>query len=178
MSAPLTRCRRIGVAIVALSLAACIFRAQIADALVVRGDDFMYRSDAGGAMNRYERALAIDPSDEAAVDRIVFLAMQMRTRESLHRGIAVADAYLHFHRNDGGILADRALCYLILRRYRQALNDFARAATLQRDPRYFVFAGWAAQHAGESKRARTLWGKALTIDPHYVPARTALEHAR
>jgi tetratricopeptide (TPR) repeat protein len=129
-------------------------------------------------MSRYQRALAIDSSDAAAVDRIVFLGMEMRTAESLHRAVAVADLYLHAHPNEAVILADRALCYLILRRYTAARADFERAARLQRDPRYYVFAGWAARHAGHRQQARRLWEEALAIDSQYAAAHMALERAR
>jgi tetratricopeptide (TPR) repeat protein len=166
------------VAFSALALAGWLFAPQIADGLVVRGDDFMYRNAPKEAMRRYERALLIDNRNAAAADRIAFVGMQMRTPQSLRRAVNVATAYLANRPNDAVILADRALCYLIERRYAPALTDFQRAGTLQRDPRYFVFAGWAASHEHDRRHARALWRMALAIDPHDIPARSALDRWR
>jgi tetratricopeptide (TPR) repeat protein len=177
MTAPFTRPRRFCVAAAAVALAGWLFAPQIADGLVVRGDDFMYRNASADAMNRYERALTIDPRNAAATDRIVFTGMELRTAQSLRRAVDVATAYLDRRPHDTVILADRALCYLIQRRYALARSDFERAATLARDPRYFVFAGWAAQHAHDRRHARDLWTRALAIDPHYRPALSALERS-
>jgi tetratricopeptide (TPR) repeat protein len=178
MKASLSRQRRIGVAIVALSLASVLFRGQVADALVVRGDDFMSRSALAEATIRYERARAIDPGNSSAVDRVVFAGMEIRTPASLRHATAAANVYLAEHPNDGAILADRALCYLIERRYGLALFDFEHAAKVQRDARYFVFAGWAANRIQQRGRARRLWKAALEIDARYVPARVALERSK
>jgi tetratricopeptide (TPR) repeat protein len=144
----------------------------------VRGDDFMYRNAYLEAMKRYERALAIDPTNGAATDRIAFIGMELRSVQSLQRAVSVATSYLAKRPDDGVILADRALCYLIQRRYALALLDFERAARLQKDPRYYVFAGWAAAHMNDRGRAQLLWLKALAIDPRNGPARAALERTR
>jgi tetratricopeptide (TPR) repeat protein len=178
MSAILSRQRRIGVAIVTLGLASVLFRGQVAEALVVRGDDFMSRSALTEAMTRYERARAIDPDNSSAIERVVFAGMEMRTPASLRDATAAANVYLAEHPNDGAILADRALCYLIERRYALALLDFEHAAKVQRDARYYVFAGWAANRMQQRARARRLWKTALAIDGRYVPARMALEHSK
>lgn len=178
MSAQLTRSRRIWVAFVALGLAGWLLAPQISDALVVRGDDLMYRNAFEDALTHYERALRIDRTNTSATDRIVFIGMEMRTPKSLRRSVDVATAYLAERPNDGAILADRALCYLILRQYGLALLDFERAGALQRDPQYFVFAGWAAKHQHNLRGARALWAQALAIDPRYIPARRALDRIR
>jgi tetratricopeptide (TPR) repeat protein len=177
MTIALTRARRMAVAAAALALATCLFRSQVASALVVRGDDFLYRNDAPAAQTRYERALALNGSDATAIDRIAFLGMQQRTRRSLRRAVAVASSYLTSHPNDAVILADRGLCYLIARDYALARPDFERAAAILRDPRYFTFAGWAAWRAHDPQRARRLWADALSIDNKFSPARAALERS-
>jgi tetratricopeptide (TPR) repeat protein len=178
VSVPLSRPRRLSVAVVAVAIAAWVFSPQIAGGLVVRGDDFLYRNAWSQAMHRYERALKFDRENSEAADRIAFLGMELRTPQSLHRAIEVATAYLSRRPGDATILADRGLCYLIQRRYALAGADFERAARLQNDPQYFAFAGWSAYHSRDWRRARTLWRQALAIDPHYAPARDALEHLR
>ncbi|HEY8296751.1 MAG TPA: tetratricopeptide repeat protein [Candidatus Baltobacteraceae bacterium] len=170
----MTRARRFLVAAASLSVAALLFRAQLGAALVVRGDDFLYRSDARQARTYYARALRFDPDSESAADRYVFFGLQVRTHASLDAAIGVASAYLRRHPDDGAILADRALAYLIERRYDKAEPDFERAARASRDPRYFTFAGWAALRAGRESVARDLFDRALTIDPRFRPARYAL----
>lgn len=167
--------RRAAVALAALVLGACLFCRQIADALVIRGDDFLYRNDMPNAQRRYERALEIDRGNEAAADRLAFLGMEQRTPVSLRRSIDIATIYLTAHPSDTVILADRALCYLIERRYLLALADFERAGRLTRDARYLTFAGWAARHADRRDRARALWKAALAINPQFSPAHRALE---
>lgn len=178
MTASLTRVRRTIVAATALLLGTFLFRSQVASALVVRGDDFLYRNDTSAALARYERALALNGGDPAAVDRIAFLGIEQRTRFSLRRATAVTSVYLGSHPNDAIILADRGLCYLIGREYVRAQSDFQRAAEILRDPRYFTFAGWAAYHAHDPQRARRLWIHAMAIDRSFLPARIALEHTR
>lgn len=178
MNVAFSRRRRFCLATMSLALAAWLFAPQVADGLVIRGDDFMYRHASSQALTRYERALRIDRENAAATDRIVFTDMELRTPQSLRLGIDVASAYLARRRDEPVILADRALCYLIERRYAPALADFERVARLRRDARYFVFAGWAAYHEHDRERARALWSSALAIEPDYVPARRALERSR
>ena len=174
----LDRPGRIAAVAIALVTAAWLFRAQIAQGLVIRGDDFLARNDAANAMKRYARAAAIDPESATAVDRLLFVLTQHRTRRSLRRAIETATAYLRVHPDDGTIRADRALCYLIERKYAPALPDFERAAKAMRDARYYAFAGWAASHAGDRRQARRLWASALAADPHFGAARRALERSK
>ncbi len=178
MSYAFSRPRRFCIAVASMTLAARIFAPQVADGLVLRGDDFMYRNAPVEAMSRYERALSIDSANASATDRVVFVGMELRTAQSLRRAVDVATGYLRRQPNDAVILADRALCYLIERRYALAQADFERAATVRRDARYFVFAGWAARHERDSRRARQLWLRALAVDPNYTLARRALERSR
>lgn len=171
----LTRRRRFALASISLAMSTLLFRSDIAQGLVVRGDDYVYRNDSGEAMIRYERALSIDPDNGPAVDRMVFLRMEQRTPASLAQGDAIATRYLRTHPRDPAVLADRALCRLIQRRYNAAQPDFQRAAEITRDPRYFTFAGWAALRARDRLAARRLWRAALAVDARFAPARDALE---
>jgi tetratricopeptide (TPR) repeat protein len=172
-----SRGRRFGIALTALLLAGLAFRPQIADALIVRGDDYVYRGDSVAALERYRRALAIWPASQTAADRYVFLNMQLNTARSLHDGIDVATRYLSHRPGDAPILSDRALCYLREKRYALAQADFERAAMAQPTAQSYAFAGWAAQRAGRHRAALWLWKLALRMQPHYRPALIALaEH--
>ena len=174
MNGEFSRARRFGVAILALLCAGIAFRAQIAQALVIRGDDYLYRGDRGAAVERYRRALLVAPSDETAADRYVFVTMQEQTPSAFARAVAVASRYLRTHGHSAAVYADRALCFLHMRRYRRAERDFARAARLARDANDYVFAGWAADRGGSPVRAAAYWHEALVIAPGYAPAKLAL----
>jgi len=174
VSAPLSRMRRVAIAASALFVAACLFRTQVAQALVVRGDDYLYQANNGDALSRYARALAFDPRSDTAADRFVFISMEQHTAGSLERGIHAANDFLRREPNSALLLRDRALCYLIERRYRRAVRDFARAAALQHDAPDAVFAGWAALHAGDRRAARAFWREALAVDPADRAARAGL----
>lgn len=140
MKTPFSRTRRFAVAIIALLLASLLFRSQVAQALVIRGDDFMYRGDPVQAVERYRRALAVAPSSETAADRYVFVSMQIQTRESMSRALGMATRYLTMYPDDSTMLADRALCYLHLHRYARAAADFKRAAAASHSARLANFA--------------------------------------
>lgn len=173
----LSRGRRACVAAFALAASAVLFRSQVADALVVRGDDFLYRGDRAAALLHYKRALSIDGHSEAAADRFVFIEMQQRTGKSLRDAVAVSTVALSAQPHDAVLLADRALCLLLLRRYDAARSDFESAARINDDARYYTFAGWASFHAGNLIAARALWRAALRADPRFRAASMALaEH--
>lgn len=177
MSAPFSRSRRFAIAFVALALSAILFRNQVAQALVVRGDDYLYRGDSAAALERYSRALHLAPLSQAAADRFIFVSLQRNTHLSLRAAVNVATRYLSARPNDPVVLADRALCHLHEKRYANAESDFERAARASHTPDAYVFAGWAAEHMGRNYAARVLWKKALSIRRDYRPARIALaEH--
>jgi tetratricopeptide (TPR) repeat protein len=175
MNGEFSRARRFTMALCALAGAALLFRSQVADALVLRGDDYLYRGEPARALQRYARALALDPFSQSAVDRYVFVSIE---RSDFSGAVAVATRYLSSRPNDGTVRTDRALCYLHERRYALAERDFESAARATGSAPTFVFAGWAARHAGNLKAARALWMQALRIRPGYRPATLALaEHA-
>jgi tetratricopeptide (TPR) repeat protein len=179
MSNPFSRSRRFAIAFVALALCAILFHNQIAEALVLRGDDYLYRGDTVSALERYNRALHIAPSSQVAADRFVFVSLQRNTRTSLRTAVQVATHYLSARPHDSVLLTDRALCYLHEKRYARAELDFERAARASETPDAYVFAGWAAEHMGRKNAARVLWEKALSVRRNYRPALIALaEHAR
>jgi tetratricopeptide (TPR) repeat protein len=155
------RGRRFLLALFCIAVAACIFRPQIADGLVGRGDDLMYRNRAREALARYARALAIDPESSDAADRYVFVSMEQHRSDALQSAMSEASRYLERKPNDPAVLEDRALCYLRLRQYERAMQDFERAAFLARDPREFLFAALSARRAGDRKNSRRLLLQAM-----------------
>ena len=181
MSEPFSRGRKICVAVSALFLSAVLFRTQIAGAIVARGDDLLVRGNKGSAMRYYERALIIDPSTSLAADRLAFTLLQQRTSQSLLRCVATVTEFFARNRADSELLADRALCFLLLHRYAAAEDDFRRAASASiiNEPRNEVFAGWCAWRERRREEARALWRAALHASPRYRPAAIALaEHGR
>lgn len=76
------------------------------------------------------------------------------------------------------MLNDRALCYLHMHLYDLAERDFRSAARASHSPEEYVFAGWAAEHAGSRHNAAALWREALRIRPRYQPAALALLEQR
>lgn len=170
MTEPLSRRRRLLCAAAALTLSAWIFRPQLAQSLVVRGDDYLYTAHDAQALERYRRAIALDPGSQIAADRFIFIAMTMHQRASVKSGIATASAFLKHSPDNSVILKDRALCYLIERHFEDAQHDFERAARLSSDPTVYDFAGWSARRAGDLAGARSLWNAALKLSPHNVPA--------
>lgn len=136
--------RRLLLAAVALGVSAFLFRSQIADGLVARGDDLLYKDAPAKALQHYARALAIDPLSQTAADRYVFVSMERHTRASLFDALHVADAYLRARPADAAVLSDRALCLLVLRRYSAAAADFERAARAGGGAQYQTFARQAA----------------------------------
>ncbi|HET9392957.1 MAG TPA: hypothetical protein VFO29_05515 [Candidatus Rubrimentiphilum sp.] len=166
--------RRLSIALFSLMLSALLFHVQLADALVVRGDDFLIQNRLQAASDHYARALWFDASSASAADRYMFVALQRRSPEQIRSAIQVADAFLSARGFDSSILFDRAMCYLRLKKYRAALMDFRRAAYTTRDPQVFVFAGWTAKRAGRRAEAVGLWRAALRLRSHYLPAAAAL----
>lgn len=166
--------RRCALAVVACLLSALVFRAQIALALVTRGDDFLTRGDVSRARQYYLRAVWLDDDLTPAVDRFAFFGAEQRTSSSLRESASVATRYLIRHPDDGLVLADRALCFELLKEYGPAARDFGAAAAQMRSAKYFTFAGWARYRLGDRKGARTLWGSALHLDASYSPALGAL----
>lgn len=171
---PFSRGRRFAVAAVALFVAAGLLHTQIAEALTVRGDEYLYRARPADALERYKRALALAPDLESAADRFVFVSMEQHSDAALRSGISVANRYLARHPEDALLLSDRGLCSLIGKRFGAAQRDFEKAARITGNPQTFLFAGWAAWHGGRAADARALWRSALKIDPHNAAALKAL----
>jgi tetratricopeptide (TPR) repeat protein len=166
--------RRLALAVASLGLCASLFRGQVADALVTRGDSFLQAGRAARAERYYGRAVWWDPGSAVAADRFAFVGFQLRTREALDAGITVAGNALIRSPDDWRLLLDRALCLQAERRFSEARADFARAAEIRSDPQLLHFAGWAALRGGDASAARRYWRAALRIDPAFAPSALAL----
>ncbi|MDQ2680524.1 MAG: hypothetical protein M3Y21_05815 [Candidatus Eremiobacteraeota bacterium] len=167
--------RRLLLASIGVALSTMLFRAQLADALVNRGDDLLFRNQLGAARLYYGRAMQIDPSSAVAVDRFAFFGMEQRTARAIAESVEAASWFLAKHPDNSDVLLDRALCYQLRRQYALAAQDFADAAKKSHDARYYTFAGWAALRAGRPQAARQLWRAALQVRPAFEPARHALQ---
>ena len=176
---PFSRMRRFAISATALFLAALLFRTQISEALVVRGDEYLSHSQTSQALERYRRALVFQPNMESAADRYVFASMEVHTQRSVRDALSAATQFLRRHPGDSKVLADRGLCYLTERRYGLASTDFKNAARLSQDPQTYVFAGWSALRSGSRSGAIALWKEAERLQPRYQAARIALaEYSR
>jgi tetratricopeptide (TPR) repeat protein len=170
--------RRFVLATLAIAVAGALTRSQIADALVLRGDECLYRAEPARGLTYYRRALWIDARNGTAVDRFVFVATLLRDGLALREGTQLASIYLEKNPSDEVVRLDRAMAYRALHRSNDALGDFALVGIRHSDPRALTFAGYEAQVLGESSRARVFWLEALRIDPDFVPARRALARDR
>jgi len=172
--------RSICVAALALAIAAGLFRPQLAQALVARGDQFLVRGKIERAKTFYARAAMIDSNSNLAVDRLTFTDAQQRTAASLSACASAATAFLSKHGADPSILEDRALCHLLAGTLRLARADFANAARVsngEERARDLVFAGWCAYRSGSRATGAAFWRAALRSRPGYLPAARALaEH--
>ncbi len=173
-----TTAGRIFLALLSLAIGLPLFHTQVADALVVRGDDLLVQNSYDGAAVRYSRALRLDPGSVVAIDRLTFVALQQKSTEAFRSVAARASEYLRAHPTEPTVLFDRALCYLKQKHYGSAYLDFSRAAQLTQDPQQYTFAGWAARRAGRLDRAITSWRQALRIRHGYRPAAVALSELR
>jgi tetratricopeptide (TPR) repeat protein len=166
--------RRIGIALVALLIAAGLFRGQLAAALVTRGDDALRTGDRSAAVRYYYRALTIDPRAVRAADRLAFYLAMRHGPGDAEAAIAVAGKALALVPADSALLADRGLAEQRLRRWRAAERDFAEAGAAGRDARYDHLAGRLALRLGALSDARHFFRLALVHDPTFHPARVAL----
>lgn len=162
--------RRLMLALVGIAASACLLHAQLADALVMRGDALLYRGHAAAALERYARAAWIDPDDGVAVDRFVFTAMSAHRPQTMHEAARLATAYLARHRGDRIVLMDRAMTYRALGEIHGALSDFAELGRCCSDPRALTFAGYAALAIGQRARAAGFWRAALVLAPRFPAA--------
>lgn len=166
--------RRLMLAAIGIAASAIVLRPELSAALVVRGDDMLYRADSAAALSFYRRAFLLDGNNAVAVDRYVFVSMITHRKRKIEDGITIASRYLAKHAFDPIVVMDRAMCERLLHDDRAAEKDFARVGRTRRDPRALVFAGYAALRRGDRQAALGYWHNALLISRRYVPALRAL----
>lgn len=166
--------RRIFVAAAAVAASAILLRAQIADALVVRGDEFLYRSNSAAALRYYSRALHFDAGSATALDRLLFVAVYLRDRVATHDAVLRAAGYLSRRPDDDVIRMDRAMACRALGENQDARDDFAVAGYRSRDARALALAGFAAKAMGRHGAAYRLWRAAAVLAPGMPAVRHAL----
>jgi tetratricopeptide (TPR) repeat protein len=170
----ISRTRRTVLASASLICAALLFRANVAAALVTRGDDLLRAGDVDGAVTRYARAERFDAASALASDRLAFFLLVRRGRGDASLAYAVADRALRLVPADPALLVDRAFAAQRLGRWGDAERDFLRAARLGHDPRYAHLAARSAAHRGDRRAARADLRTALAIDGRYDPAKALL----
>jgi tetratricopeptide (TPR) repeat protein len=166
--------RRFVLALTGVLVGGYLLRPQVSEALVIRGDERLYRGSAADAMIYYRRAIEADPLDGAAVDRLLFGAISLRDRRIVRDAIQPASAYLRRRPNDDVVRMDRAMAFRLLGDWGRAADDFQRAGLRERDATALTFAGYAALAMHQKARALALWRSALSVDSRFVAARHAL----
>lgn len=127
------------IALLALAIATIILRTPIAEALVLRGDDYLVRNNLRQAQMHYQRALWFDHNSTTAVDRSIYIAVLQHRRAELKKALMLATKFLERFPYDTVVRTDRGLCYLMLKEYRLALDDYRRAAAETRDRQISLF---------------------------------------
>jgi tetratricopeptide (TPR) repeat protein len=174
----MTRTRRLSVSAIALAAAFALFHAQLAAAVVTRGDDALRSGDVAGATRLYERALNLDPGSAIAADRLAFNLSMHHDRAHALQAIDVVTRVLRRSANDPALFADRAFAEMQLRSWRDAERDFAQAGRFAHDARYAHFAARMALHV-EDRHAALLHAQvALAADASFAPARALVRALR
>jgi tetratricopeptide (TPR) repeat protein len=174
----MTRTRRLAVSSIALAAAFALFHAQLAEAVVTRGDDALRSGDIAGATRLYARALHLDPASAIAADRLAFNLSMHHDRAHALEAIDVITQVLRRGAKDPALFADRAFAEMQLRSWRDAERDFALAGQLARDARYAHFAARMALHVKDRRAALHHAQVALADDAAFAPARALVRALR
>lgn len=166
--------RRVALALSGVLVAGYLLRPQISEALVIRGDERLYRGSTADALVYYRRAIEADPLDGPAVDRLLFGAVSLRDRRAVGDAIQLASQYLRRRPSDDVVRMDRAMAFRLLGDSRRAADDFERVGIRKQDAIALTFAGYAAAALHQRTRAIALWRRALIVDPGFLAARHAL----
>ena len=167
--------RRFAAVFVAVVLAAMVFHAQIAIALVTRGDDLLQGGNAARAEAFYDRALRFDATSDVAAERVAFVTVLEKRPSMFPHALSVAAVALEAHPSDLKLRNDRGLIYKFMQRYGDAYGDFARLATMTNDPHYYEFAAQMAKRAGRLEDAQRMFARVIALDPSFAVARRELK---
>jgi tetratricopeptide (TPR) repeat protein len=143
--------RRCSLALAASALAWAFLHPYVADALCLRGDEYLRIGDPRTAQRYYRRAVVIDPDSQAATDRFAFSSLEIRTARALKAGIECASAYLIRHPGESQIRFDRALAFLAAGRSTEAASDFRLLGAAMRDARYLKLADLAVRRKRKTR---------------------------
>jgi tetratricopeptide (TPR) repeat protein len=166
--------RRVAVCIAAITLAAILFRGQLASGLISRGDEFLQLGAVSRAERYYSRALAVDGNSTAAAERLAFAGLLLKTPGTLREAVAVATDALGREPGNVALLNDRGLAFNALGDFESARRDFVELAARDGDVRYYEFAAQAARRSGDTVAAARLFARVIALNPKFEPARRAL----
>jgi hypothetical protein len=127
--------RKLVLAAIAGILALILLRPLIAQALCIRGDEFLRSGEPSTAQHYYRLALYGDSNCETAVERFVFSALEIHTEKALIAAIHIADAYLARH-DDQAVRADLALALWSVKDFARAAKELYAVGRTSRDARY------------------------------------------
>lgn len=143
--------RRCVLALLSMLLALALLRPLIADALCIRGDEFLRSGNPVAAEHYYRLALAGDPDCQTATERFVFASLEIHSRTILIAGVKVADAYLRRH-SDQAIVIDRALALWSLNDLKRAAKELRTLGELTHDRRFTRLAQIALLRVAKAQR--------------------------
>ncbi len=166
--------RRVALAAAAVAVSGILLRGQVADALVVRGDEFLYRSNSKAALRYYRRALRFDANNTVALDRVLFVSTLLRNRTQMRDAVERSTGYLDRRPDDDAIRMDRAMACRALGDASTAAADFAVAGYRTRDARALALAGFASRTVADERAAVRLFRAALVLAPKMPAALHAL----
>ncbi|HTX03752.1 MAG TPA: hypothetical protein VMD07_08750 [Candidatus Acidoferrales bacterium] len=142
----ITPARRCVLATFSGLLAIVLLRPLIADAMCIRGDEFLRSGDPVTAQRYYRVALTADSDCGTAAERFVFAALEIHARAALAAGVSVADGYLRRH-DDEAIRIDRALALWSMNDLKRAAKELRAVAAVTHDRRYLRLAQIASLRA-------------------------------
>ncbi len=166
--------RRVALAVAAVAVSGILLRGQLADALVVRGDEFLHRSNSKVALRYYRRALRFDANNTVALDRLLFVSTLLRDRAQMKDAVERSTGYLERRPDDDVVRMDRAMACRALGDTSTAAADFAVAGYRTRDARALALGGFAARTVADERAAERLFRAALALAPKMPAALHAL----
>jgi tetratricopeptide (TPR) repeat protein len=166
--------RRLLIPLVSIPLAGLLFHAQLADGLVIRGDNEFQSGNAVAASKFYNRARWFDRDSSAAAERITTLGIMSRSASFIHDAMRVADDELTRKPGDTIVRQNRALLYQKANQPERAYADWRVVALQTNNPVIVEFAARNAERHHQFDLARRFYQRSLELNPRRVSARNAL----